>query len=530
MEKPRAVIYIRVSDPSQIENNSLETQLKSCRNYIERNGWQEVELFNEEGVSAKAVHNRPEMRRLLTYCTNKKNKISQVVVYKMDRFARNTEDGLVAISLLAKHGAFLVSATEATEETPIGRAIRTILMTLAQLDNELKGERVKDNMQTMFRNGMWPFKCPKGYFRPGKDRDEKRGKVPEIDNISSALIKSLFDKASTGYYSKKVLADYLNSLGYKKYFGSEADGETVKKIISDTFYYGYMYGPKWKEYQWGKHTKLIDKEVWEKAFYNTLGNKRMLKHQDSNIFPLKGILRCANCNHPMTSSNPKGRIKHYLSYECHQKNCTIHERINIDPAHEQFLAILASLKPSKRVLRLFSELVFMEWDESIASLKREAELKEKQIESMETELTNIAKSNSKGILNDDEAIQRADKVRNEIAVLRVERSDVKIDEYDTEAVKTFTEAFLTNLDRFWKELDLPQKQVLQSQIFPAGVLCQNKIIRTTNISRSFELIQALANQNSDYVTPMGIEPMISWMKAKRPGPLDDGANDTIISY
>lgn len=180
MEKPRAVIYIRVSDPSQIENNSLETQLKTCRNYIERNGWQEVELFNEEGVSAKAVHSRPEMRRLLTYCTNKKNNISQVVVYKMDRFARNTEDGLVAISLLAKHGAFLVSATEATEETPIGRAIRTILMTLAQLDNELKGERVKDNMQTMFRNGMWPFKCPKGYLRPGKDRDEKRGKVPKL--------------------------------------------------------------------------------------------------------------------------------------------------------------------------------------------------------------------------------------------------------------------------------------------------------------------------------------------------------------
>src|SRR5512140_126824 len=110
MTKPKSVIYIRVSDPSQIENNSLETQLKICRSFAERNGWEIVEVFEEEGVSAKTVHNRPEMRRLLQFCTDKKNKIAKVIVYKMDRFARNTEDGLVAISLLAKHGSFLVSA------------------------------------------------------------------------------------------------------------------------------------------------------------------------------------------------------------------------------------------------------------------------------------------------------------------------------------------------------------------------------------------------------------------------------------
>src|SRR3989344_5879760 len=108
----------------------------------------------------------------------------------------------------------------------------------------------------------------------------------------------------------------------------------------------------------------------------------MLKHQDSNIFPLKGTLRCARCNHLMTSSNPKGRSKHYLSYECHKKGCVKQERIGNELAHQQFFGILASLRPSTRVVRLFSEMVFEEWDESIASLKREAELKEKQIENL----------------------------------------------------------------------------------------------------------------------------------------------------
>lgn len=506
MEKPRAVIYIRVSDPSQIENNSLETQLKACENFARINNLDVVQVFREEGFSAKHIHTRPAMRQLLQYCTTKRNNVARIIVYKMDRWTRNTEEGLVTITLLAKYGVAVVPATEIAEQSPMGKAMRTILMALSEMDNSIKSDRVRDNMQTMFRNGIWPFKPPKGYFRRGKDRHEKRGKAPEIDPVRSPVIKALFQKASSGYYSKKILADYINSLGFKKHFGFEADGETIKKILSETFYYGNMYGPKWKEYQWGKHEKLIEKELWEKAFYNILGNKRMLKHQDSNIYPLKGLLRCANCNYPMTSSNPKGRTKHYQSYECHHKDCAKHERINIEPAHEQFLAILASLKPSKRVLRLFSELVFMEWDESIASLKREAELKEKQIESLETELTGIALSNSKGILNDEEAIKRADKIRNEMAVLKVERSDVKIDAYDTEAVKTFTETFLTNLDRFWKELDLSQKQVFQSQIFPSGVLCENKNIRTTSLSQSFALIEALDSQNSNYVSPQGLEP------------------------
>lgn len=55
MEKPRAVIYIRVSDPSQIENNSLETQLKTCQGYAERSGLEVVKTFSEEGVSAKTT-------------------------------------------------------------------------------------------------------------------------------------------------------------------------------------------------------------------------------------------------------------------------------------------------------------------------------------------------------------------------------------------------------------------------------------------------------------------------------------------
>src|SRR5258708_34817703 len=76
---------------------------------------------------------------------------------------------------------------------------------------------------------------------------------------------------------------------------------------------------------------------------------------------------------------------------------------------------------------------------------------------------------------------------------------MKIDEYDTEAVKSFTETFLTSLDRFWRELDLTQKQVFQNQIFPSGVACKNKNIRTTSLSQPLKLIEVFKDKDFDLV-------------------------------
>src|SRR5258708_3383313 len=128
MEKLKAVIYIRVSDQSQIENNSLGTQLKACQNFAEGANLQIVKTFREEGFSAKHIHTRPQMRELLKFCTTKKNNIFRIIVYKMDRWTRNTEEGLATMTLLSKYGVAVVPATEIAEQTPMGNAMRTILM------------------------------------------------------------------------------------------------------------------------------------------------------------------------------------------------------------------------------------------------------------------------------------------------------------------------------------------------------------------------------------------------------------------
>ena len=298
----------------------------------------------------------------------------------------------------------------------------------------------------------------------------------------------------------------MNSLGFKQGYGKQADGKLITHILKNSFYCGKMYANKWDEYRVGKHQPIIDEATWERAYMNTFGTKRKNKTQDSSEYPLKGILFCGNCNRPQTSSNPRGRNKNYKMYECHQDTCKHNERIGIDEAHKQFLNILSQLKPTERVLKLFSALVFEEWDVSIAKSRNEASIIENQVTQLENKLTTISESNSKGILSDDEAKARAEETRREIAVLKIERFDYKIEEYDTETVKNFTEAFLTNLDKLWMELDLAHKQQLQQQIFPKGLVCKNKKVRTTSLASSFELMKALKDENFNLVIQQGLEP------------------------
>src|SRR6266404_3653464 len=120
MERLRAVIYIRVSDQSQVENNSLGTQLKACQSFAGASNMEVVEIFREEGFSAKHIHTRPEMRRMLKFCTSKKNNVARIIVYKMDRWTRNVEEGLVTMTLLAKYGVAVVPATEIADQSPMG--------------------------------------------------------------------------------------------------------------------------------------------------------------------------------------------------------------------------------------------------------------------------------------------------------------------------------------------------------------------------------------------------------------------------
>jgi site-specific DNA recombinase len=97
----RAVIYTRVSTAEQVDNYSLDTQLRTCREYCEREDLEVDRVFREEGESAK-TSDRPELQEMLSYCALnvKRREIGFVVVARVDRLARNSLDhGAIRLTL-----------------------------------------------------------------------------------------------------------------------------------------------------------------------------------------------------------------------------------------------------------------------------------------------------------------------------------------------------------------------------------------------------------------------------------------------
>lgn len=505
MLEKKAVIYTRVSDPSQIDNNSLDTQEKECKKSAETKGYEVIKIFREEGKSAKHIYTRPQLRELFNFCSIKKNNISAVFVYKSDRFSRNVEEGLAAISRLAKYGVEVISVIEGYENDPIGRAIRTIIMAMDQLDNEMKGERVKDNMQAVFKKGYWVFKCPVGYRRKYKTREQNKGLPPIKDENLAPIIERMFKKAATGIYSKSQLARQMNLEGFADFYQSKASHKIIDKILTKTFYFGKMYADKWKEYSWGKHEPIIDQATWEQAYNKVIMKKKNYSFQDETFYPFKGSLKCELCGHNMTTSPSRGNSGNVFYYECGNRGCR-KVRIQSKVAHSQFLKILHKIKPNERVVDLFTSAVFNDWDKIINSSKKEAERIEAQIVKLKDELKSIRKSKDEGIYSTEEARDEAEKVRQEIALLGIEKADVRIDQYDAEIVSEFIKDFFLNLDRLWDKLSIVKKQALQNKIFPNGIVCtKDKEIRTSELSPSFQLIEALKAEKGQNVIPQRIE-------------------------
>ena len=92
IQTKNAVIYLRVSSEEQVENFSLGTQEEICRREALRRQFEVVEVFREEGRSAKTITGRPTLIKLLEFCRKNRRTVDAVFVYRVDRLSRQTAD------------------------------------------------------------------------------------------------------------------------------------------------------------------------------------------------------------------------------------------------------------------------------------------------------------------------------------------------------------------------------------------------------------------------------------------------------
>lgn len=199
------VIYCRVSTKEQSDGGtSLNFQEEVCSNYARENNLTVGKTFIEKGESAKTA-DRYELNEMLHYCTRVKNGVSAVLIYKIDRLSRNTDD-YSSLRLFLKHYHIeIISVTEVFENNPFGRFMENLMANLAQFDNDIRTERVLNGMRQAVLEGRYIWQAPIGYSNAVVD-----GKANIKPNSKSILIKEAFHLIAYESFSPQQVLQTLH--------------------------------------------------------------------------------------------------------------------------------------------------------------------------------------------------------------------------------------------------------------------------------------------------------------------------------
>jgi len=224
-----AVIYARYSSDNQREE-SIEGQIRECTAYAEKNGITIVKHYIDRAISAK-TDNRPEFQQMIK--DSDKTLFDIVLVWKLDRFARNRYDSARYKTQLKKNGVKLMSATEIISEGPEGIILESVLEGYAEYYSADLAEKVVRGQTENILKG----RCNGGRGTFGYTLDSER--KFHIDPLTSPFVLESFKKYNEGSTMKEI-RDWLNENGIKNPVGGAFTYNSVEHMLKNRRYIGEL--------------------------------------------------------------------------------------------------------------------------------------------------------------------------------------------------------------------------------------------------------------------------------------------------
>ena len=325
----KAAIYTRVSSDSQDMDLSISAQLRALRDYALKHDCTVAKEYVDEAESGRNDR-RPAFREMITLAKTKHPPFEVILVWKLNRFARNRADSIVYKKLLRDRGIKLISINEPLEDSPSGHLLEGVIETIDEFYSENLGEDIKRGMRENagrgFFNGSRP---PYGFHKVDViDGDKTRHRLePDIEGSKSRqTIQLIFDKALKGLGCKEI-AKFLNKEGYCSGKGGKWGRTTVHKILTNEAYCGSLI--------WGRNLArhndvtpinvenawpaIIDRETFDNIRQKMSNNAPRVVHPRSvpSFYLLSGLIYCS-CGHAMIGRSAKSHQYYY--YVCNRGN------------------------------------------------------------------------------------------------------------------------------------------------------------------------------------------------------------------
>ena len=300
------VIYARYSSSAQSEQ-SIEGQLKVCHEYAERNSYRVIGEYIDRAISGTGADNRPEFQRMIA--DSAKRQFQAVLVYQLDRFARNRYDSATFKSKLKKNGVKVVSARENISEDASGVLMEAVLEGMAEYFSAELSQKVKRGMQLNAEKCLYTGSgVPLGY----KIFDKKF----VIDEETAPIVKRIFEMYLAGN-TMAVIIRYLNENGVKTSKGNPYNKNSIRQILTNDKYIG-MYRYSGIEIPDGI-PRIIDDTTFEQTQILMEKNKKAPARAKAveDCYLLTTKLFCGLCKCAMTGfSGTSHTSKFYQYYGC----------------------------------------------------------------------------------------------------------------------------------------------------------------------------------------------------------------------
>ncbi len=301
-----AVIYARYSSEKQTEQ-SIEGQLRDCRDFAERNGYEVIAEYIDRAYSG-TNDTRPDFQRMLA--DSAKRQFQYVIVWQLDRFARNTYDSAVNKKILKDNGVKVISAKENITDEPAGIMLESLLVGMAEYFSAELSVKVKRGL----RESALKCKTVGGNKMLGYKVNSETKKF-EIDEEGAAAVRIVFERYIQGDTMKDITS-YLNSLNFKNSQGNPFDINAIRRILTNRRYTG-VYIFKDMEIPGGM-PQIISLETFNEAQKRIEKNRKAPAHAKAdNEYLLTTKLYCGNCKASMfgvSGTSKNGKIHRY--YQC----------------------------------------------------------------------------------------------------------------------------------------------------------------------------------------------------------------------
>ena len=301
----KAVIYARYSSDNQREE-SIEGQIRECTAFAEKNGITILRHYIDRACSAK-TDNRPAFQEMVK--DSVKKLFDMVIVWKLDRFARNRYDSARYKAQLKKNGVKVVSATEVISEGAEGIILESVLEGYAEyysadLSEKVIRGRTDNALKCMYNGGTLPI---------GFVIDEEQHF--QIDPLTAPFVLEVFKRYDEGA-TMKELRDWLNENGIRNKLGKPLNYNSIQHMLKNRRYIG--------EYQYRDVLipdgipAIVPKELFDRVQEKIEKNKKApARHKAEDDYLLTTKLFCGYCGAYLCGESGKSRngtIHHY--YKC----------------------------------------------------------------------------------------------------------------------------------------------------------------------------------------------------------------------